>query len=134
MKNKRIIAMCRESFVGPFKQNGFEVFWTECTPFDAVTRETETEAEMIQKLIIAGVGHKSEKNIKKRVQITRDIAELTRKIAMFVLEGSSIKNIEGVPIIRDKELSRFETAKELEKAIKKRMGSSNYLSPRTSKN
>jgi putative transcriptional regulator len=111
---------------------GFEVFWTECTPFDAVTRETETE--MIQKLIIAGVGHKSEKNIKKRVQITRDIAEITRKIAMFVLEGSSIKNIEGVPIIHDKELSRFETAKELKKAIKKRMGSSNYLSPRTSKN
>ena len=98
---------------------GYEVFWTECTPFDAVTKEKETENET-QKLIIAGVGHKSEKNIKKRVQITRSISDVTRKIAMFVMEGSSTKNIEGVPIIRNKELSRFETPNELKREIRKR--------------
>jgi len=106
---------------------GFEVFWTECTPFDAVTKEKETEIETeneTQKLIIAGVGHKSEKNIKKRVQITRSISDITSKIAMFVMEGSSTKNIEGVPIIRNKELSKFETPNELKRTIKKRKGSS----------
>jgi len=102
---------------------GFEVFWTECTPFDAVTKEKETENEAT-KLIIAGVGHKSEKNIKKRVQITGSISDITRKIAMFVLEGSSTKNIEGVPIIRNKELSKFETPNELKRTIRKRKGSS----------
>jgi putative transcriptional regulator len=104
---------------------GFDVFWTECTPFDAVTKEKETETEIeTQKLIIAGVGHKSEKNIKKRVQITRSISDITSKIAMFVMEGSSTKNIEGVPIIRNKELSKFETPNELKRTIKKRKGSS----------
>ena len=98
---------------------GYEVFWTECTPFDAVTKEKESENETL-KLIIAGVGHKSEKNIKKRVQITRSISDVTRKIAMFVMEGSSTKNIEGVPIIRNKELSRFETPNELKREIRKR--------------
>jgi len=102
---------------------GFDVFWTECTPFDAITKEKETENET-QKLIIAGVGHKSEKNIKKRVQITGSISDITRKIAMFVLEGSSTKNIEGVPIMRLKELSKFETPNELKRTIKKRKGSS----------
>jgi len=103
---------------------GFDVFWTECTPFDAVTKEKETETEDAPKLIIAGVGHKSEKNIKKRVQITGSISDITRKIAMFVLEGSSTKNIEGVPIMRLKELSKFETPNELKRTIKKRKGSS----------
>jgi putative transcriptional regulator len=104
---------------------GFEVFWTECSPFDAVTKEQEIETENeTQKLIIAGVGHKSEKNIKKRVQITGSISDITRKIAMFVLEGSSIKNIDGVPIMRLKELSKFETPNELKRTIKKRKGSS----------
>jgi len=28
MNNKRIVLMCRDEFVEPFKQNGFEVFWT----------------------------------------------------------------------------------------------------------
>jgi len=28
MDNKRIVLMCRDEFVEPFKQNGFEVFWT----------------------------------------------------------------------------------------------------------
>ncbi len=103
---------------------GFDVFWTECTPFDAVTKEQEIETEEAPKLIIAGVGHKSEKNIKKRVQITGSISDITRKIAMFVLEGSSTKNIEGVPIMRLKELSKFETPNELKRTIKKRKGSS----------
>ncbi|MFX1466699.1 MAG: transcriptional regulator, partial [Promethearchaeota archaeon] len=104
---------------------GFDVFWTECTPFDALTKEKETETENENsKLIIAGVGHKSEKNIKKRVQITGSISDITRKIAMFVLEGSSTKNIEGVPIMRLKELSKFETPNELKRTIKKRKGSS----------
>ncbi len=102
---------------------GFDVFWTECTPFNAITKEKETENET-QKLIIAGVGHKSEKNIKKRVQITGSISDITRKIAMFVLEGSSTKNIEGVPIMRLKELSKFETPNELKRTIKKRKGCS----------
>ncbi len=106
---------------------GFEVFWTECTPFDAVTKEKEKEKETENEattLIIAGVGHKSEKNIKKRVQITGSISDITRKIAMFVLEGSSTRNIEGVPIMRLKELSKFETPNELKRTIKKRKGSS----------
>ncbi|MFX1518712.1 MAG: transcriptional regulator [Promethearchaeota archaeon] len=98
---------------------GFEVLWTECTPFDAVTQEKET-TNKTRRLIIAGVGHKSERNIKKRVQITRSISDITRKIAMFVLEGSSTKNIEGVPIIRNKELSQFETPNELKREIRKR--------------
>ena len=90
-----------------------------------IDKETETETEIeTQKLIIAGVGHKSEKNIKKRVQITRSISDITSKIAMFVMEGSSTKNIEGVPIMRLKELSKFETPNELKRTIKKRKGSS----------
>ncbi|MCK5588182.1 MAG: transcriptional regulator [Candidatus Lokiarchaeota archaeon] len=104
---------------------GFDVFWTEYTPFDAVTKEKEKETENeATTLIIAGVGHKSEKNIKKRVQITGSISDITRKIAMFVLEGSSTRNIEGVPIMRLKELSKFETPNELKRTIKKRKGSS----------
>lgn len=96
---------------------GFEVYPTRKAPFSALTKGEDKEV-MITKVVRVGV-----RRIAQRARTLRSISETVRRSAFFVAHNDSKleENIEGIPVVRKRELERLEIPEELIGKLEDRM-------------
>lgn len=77
---------------------GISILPTLRSPFNALS-------ELVDELLLVGV---SGKRIAERARIMSNISKVVERHSVFLIKSSSKKNIEGIPVIEKKELSRID--------------------------
>ncbi len=100
---------------------GFGVISTQRTPFDAIARTNFTPSEN-ENTLLANLEKKRNKQVLKKMAVNvKDLSDVTQSEAVFILEKKrNMDCIEGIPVIRTKEMDEIENCREFLRILKER--------------
>lgn len=97
-----------ESVFRMLRSVGFRVVPTGHSPFNAVTKQAESTT------ILTGVDHQTDAQTRRRAQLLTSIASVTEKDGMLVVRREiRFTNLQGTPVVGEKELERIRDPDEL---------------------
>ncbi len=95
---------------------GYRILPTCECPFEAVTEDEE-------RVFLSGVGAQEDKNLKKKAKIVSNLSDVTEKDPVIFLHKKSRRiNIEGIPLIEEKELINIKDKSEVSELVTERKG------------
>lgn len=94
-----------------FCKLGFETDFVKQAPFDMFAKE---------KVLILSDIETDNRKMQKRVVVLKKFVSVAEKPAIVITEFSESRELEGIPVLRRKELKEFENKKDLIKLVKKR--------------
>lgn len=100
-----------ENIVGKdLKKLGFEIDFVKQAPFDVFARE--------KVLLISDVEENKRKMFKRAIDLRRFI-DVAKRPAVLITEKTKEEDLQGIPIVKRKELEEFESGKDLIRIAKK---------------
>lgn len=93
---------------------GYRILPTNKSPFDALTKDTKT-------LLLTSVEH-YDSSLAKRAKVVTNISKIVEKQSVMFVDKSGKTNLEGIPLIKRKELKDIEDSEEIVELILERKG------------
>ncbi|MEE9601056.1 MAG: transcriptional regulator [Thermoplasmata archaeon] len=95
------------------RELGYEVFLTQKSPFDAITKDQEV-------LFLAGMG-RSEKDLDRKAEVVFNLSKVVERDPVMFVEGRRARNIlSGIPIIDSRELGKLQGREEMVELVEER--------------
>ncbi len=90
---------------------GYKIVPTCKCPFEAVTEDDDT-------VILSGIGSEKNQELKKKAEMVSNLSDITEKDSViFLRKVRTKKNIEGIPLIAEEELSQIEERKKISEIL-----------------
>ncbi len=90
---------------------GYKIVPTCKCPFEAVTEDDDT-------VILSGIESEKNQELKKKAEMVSNLSDITEKDSViFLRKVRTKKNIEGIPLIAEEELSQIEERKKISEIL-----------------